>query len=108
MKRMFFAIMAMAVVVILVASAQAGERDLLSKSSVLVAAEIDGLGAPDAKFVIASLDVGGKGSVGRIAKDSPVGDQGVSQVVQRSNGCSTGCSTGCSVGCSVGCSIGCR
>ena len=95
MKRMFFALMAMAAIVLFVASAQAGERDLLAKSSALLAAEIDGLGAPDAKFIITSFDIGNKASIERISKDLPIGDQGGSQVVQRSSGCSYGCSSGC-------------
>ena len=103
MKRVFFVVMAMAAVVLFVASAHADKRTLLAKSSAVIAAEIDGLGAPDAKFVIGSLDLSGKDSLERIAKDSPVGDQGGSQVVERSYGCSYGCSSGCSVGCSVGC-----
>lgn len=106
-RQMCVAVMAFAAVLAFSVQVEAGERDLLAKSSGLIAAEIDGLGAPDAKFLIASLGIGGKGSVEQMSKDSSVGDQGGTQVVQRSSGCSTGCTTGCSTGCTTGCSVGC-
>ena len=116
LRRLLFAAMAMVAVVGFAASAYADERDLVAKSSALITAEVDGLGAPDANFVIASVDVGAGGLIDQLSKKSPIGDQGKTQIVQRSsgcstgcsNGCSTGCSNGCSSGCSVGCSVGCR
>ena len=107
-KRWVVAAMASAAIVFVTAgSSLAEERSLAAKSTASIAAEIEGLAAPDAKFVLASVDVSG-GMIDRVLKSAPVGDQGATQIVQRSFGCSTGCSTGCSVGCSVGCSMGCR
>lgn len=91
------------------ATAPVGANELCDKSSAAVTAEIEGLGAPDAKFVIASADTASKGLIEQITKGSSIGDQGSSnQLAQaRSTGCSTGCSVGCSTGCSNGCSNGC-
>lgn len=87
----------------------ASAEDLCNKSSAAVSAEIEGLGAPDAKFVIASVENVDSGLLDRVSKASVVGDQGSQQLAQtaRSTGCSTGCSSGCSTGCSSGCSTGC-
>lgn len=104
-RRMLIAVMVIAAITISL-SAQAGERDLIAKSEALVASEVSGLSAPDAKFVLASQDMT-KTSVKDLDSSTIVGDQGNKQIVQRSSGCSTGCSTGCSSGCSYGCSSGC-
>ena len=88
----------------------ASADELCNKSSAAVTAEIEGLGAPDAKFVIASVETIDSGLVERVSKSPVVGDQGGQQLAQtaRSTGCSSGCSSGCSNGCSNGCSVGCR
>jgi hypothetical protein len=85
--------------------ADAGDRDLISKASTMAAAEVSGLGTPDAKFLISSQEDAGEISIQQLAKISI--DQGSGNIVERSSGCSTGCSNGCSSGCSSGCSNGC-
>jgi hypothetical protein len=88
-----------------VAPADAGERNLFAKSANVTATEVNGLGAPDASFIISSQQAPGNASIQQLATVTI--DQGSEKIVERSEYCSTGCSNGCSTGCSVGCSVGC-
>ena len=106
LRHILFAAIALVVVCVSNAPADAAERNLSTISASQTAVEVNGLGAPDAKFVLTEK-VAEKGAVAQIARVTDLGDQGNGQIVERSDGCSSGCSSGCSVGCSSGCSMGC-
>jgi hypothetical protein len=105
MFRQLLASLALLVLLLGSSSQTATAAELIDRSSLAINAEVEGLANPDAQFLLNDLD---KGSM-TIAKlsESVMGDQGSSDQVERSSGCSVGCSTGCSTGCSSGCSYGC-
>jgi len=106
-RKILMSVAALAFAALALSPSYAADKRLSQLSSAAIETQIAGLSDPDAKF---GLDQAAKQSsitVQDIAKDSGLGDQGRSRIVQASYSCSTYCSTGCSTGCSSGCSSGC-